>query len=135
LATTGGLESRVTFHGFQPTDRLATLYARAHLHVVSSRHEAAGVAILEAAAAGLATVGTAVGYVADWHPERALAVPVHDPAALAIAIGELLHDPKRRERIAAAARAWTLAHDADWTAQQFERIYREVTGRSASAER
>src|SRR5205814_2229462 len=77
------LDSRVTFHGLQPTDRLAALYARAHLHVVSSRHEAAGVVILEAAAAGLATVGTAVGYVADWDPERAVAVPVQNPAALA----------------------------------------------------
>ena len=50
--------------------------------------------ILEAAAAGLATVGTAVGYVADWHPDRAVAVPVQDPAALANAIGDLLQDPR-----------------------------------------
>src|SRR3954465_9115551 len=32
--------SRITFHGFVPTDQLAAFYARAHLHVVSSRHEA-----------------------------------------------------------------------------------------------
>jgi len=120
------LESRVTFHGFQPTDRLAAFYARAHLHVVSSRHEAAGVVTLEAAATGLATVGTAVGYIADWHPERAVAVPVNDPDALASPIIDLLHDSPRRERLASAARAWTLAHDADWTAAQFERIYTEI---------
>ena len=120
------LDSRVTFHGFQPTDQLAAFYARAHLHVVSSRHEAAGVVVLEAAAAGVATVGTAVGYVADWHPDRALAVPVQDPDALAAAISDLIQNPARRARLAAAAREWTLAHDADWTAQQFERIYSEV---------
>jgi glycosyltransferase involved in cell wall biosynthesis len=125
-----GLEARVTFHAFQPTDRLAAFYARAHLHVVSSRHEAAGVVILEAAAAGIATVGTAVGYVADWHPDRALAVPVQDPAALAGAIEEVLQDPARRERLASSAREWTLAHDADWTAAQFERIYSEVSGQT-----
>jgi glycosyltransferase involved in cell wall biosynthesis len=124
------LVARVTFHGFQPTDRLAALYARAHLHVVPSRHEAAGVAILEAAAAGLATVGSAVGYVADWHPDRALAVPVQDPAALAGAIEQLLQDGTRREQLASAARRWTLAHDADWTATQFEQIYRAVSGQS-----
>jgi glycosyltransferase involved in cell wall biosynthesis len=126
LARALGLESRVTFHGFQATDRLAAFCARAHLHVVSSRHEAAGVVVLEAAGTHLATVGTAVGYVADWHPDRALAVPVDDPAALATAIDEMLHDPPRRDRVASAARAWTLAHDADWTAEQFERIYAEV---------
>ena len=121
-----GLDSRVTFHGFQPTDRLAPFYARAHLHLVPSRHEASGVAILEAAATGLVTVGTAVGYVADWHPDRAVAVPVNDPNALASAVIDLLQDPSRRARLASAARDWTLAHDADWKAQQFERIYGEV---------
>lgn len=128
LTRTLGLEARVTFHGFQPTDRLAAFYERAHLHVVSSRHEAAGVAILEAAAAGLATVGTAVGYVADWQLDRALAVPVQDPVALARAIADLLRDPARRDRLAAAAREWTLMHDADWTARQFEQIYADVAG-------
>ena len=122
------LESRVTFHGFQPTDRLAAFYARAHLHVVSSRHEAAGVVVLEAAATGLATAGTAVGYVADWHPDRAVAVPVQDWEALAAAVADLLHDPERRQRLASSAREWTLAHDADWTADQFERIYAEAAG-------
>ena len=123
------LDDRVTFHGVLPTDRLAALYTRADLHIVSSRHEAAGVAILEAAAAGVATVGTAVGYVADWHPSRAVAVPVLQPAALADAIVEVLGDSVRRERLAAAAREWTLAHDADWTAEQFDGIYRDVSRR------
>ena len=73
LARTLGIEPRVTFHGFQPTDALGAFYGRAHLHVVSSRHEAAAVVVLEAAAAGVPTVGTAVGYVADWIPDRAVA--------------------------------------------------------------
>jgi glycosyltransferase involved in cell wall biosynthesis len=126
LARTLGVDGQVTFHGFRPTDALAAFYARAHLHVVSSRHEAASVVVLEAASSGLATVGTAVGHVADWTPDRAVAVPVGDSAALADAIVGLLQDPSRRKRIASAARAWTIAHDADWTAQQFERAYAEV---------
>ena len=63
---------------------------------------------------------------ADWSPERAVAVPVGDAGALADAAIALLQDAPRRERIAAAAREWALAHDADWTAEQFERIYAEV---------
>jgi glycosyltransferase involved in cell wall biosynthesis len=128
LSRSLGLDARVTFHGFQPTDALAGFYARAHLHVLSSRHEAANVATLEAASAGVATVGTAVGYVADWAAHnRALAVPVGNGRALAAAIIDLLLDSPRREQIAAAARAWTMDHDADWTAARFEEIYDAVS--------
>jgi glycosyltransferase involved in cell wall biosynthesis len=126
LAARLGVERRVTFHGAQPTERVAELYARAHLHVVSSRHEASCVAVLEAAATGLPTVGTDVGYVADWAVGRAVAVPIGDPAALAGAMADLLHDPARRRTIADAARAWTLAHDADWTAEQLHAIYTDL---------
>jgi glycosyltransferase involved in cell wall biosynthesis len=133
LATTLGLDARVTFHGFQPTDRLAAFYNRAHLHVVSSRHEAASVVTLEAACTGLPTVGTSVGYVADWSPDRAVAVPARNPGALADAIAALLADAPRRARMADTARAWALAHDADWTAGQFELLYRELGDRAVTS--
>jgi glycosyltransferase involved in cell wall biosynthesis len=126
LARTLRVDTHVTFHGVQPTTALAAFYARAHLHVVSSRHEAAGVAVLEAACAGVPTVGTDVGYIADWKPDRAVAVAAGDPASLADAVVGLVRDPQRRARIAAAARAWAIEHDADWTARAFEEIYREL---------
>jgi glycosyltransferase involved in cell wall biosynthesis len=118
-----GLNPHVTFHGAQPTDRVSALYARAHLNLVSSRHESANVTVLEAACTGLPTVGTSVGYVADWAPDAAIAVPVQNPLALAAAIQGLLHDPQRRARIAVNARAWAVAHDAEWTAHRFEELY------------
>ena len=78
--------------------------------------------------AGAPTVGTAVGYVADWNPDRAVARAGRRRRARSPPRSSIcLQDPARRERIAAAARAWTLAHDADWTAEQFEQIYREVS--------
>ena len=126
LARKFQVDGHVTFHGVQPTDAVAALYRQSHLVVVSSRHEAAGVVALEAAAAGVPVVGTAVGYIADWAPERAVAVPPVDPAALADAIEAALADLPRRRRLAAAARDWTIAHDADWSARQFERVYREL---------
>jgi glycosyltransferase involved in cell wall biosynthesis len=126
LAVALGFRSHVTFHGFLQTDRIAPLWARAHLHVVSSRHEAAGVVTLEAAMAGVPTVGTRVGYIADGAPARAAAVPVGDHAALADAIVGLLGDPTRRSMLAASARTWALAHDADSTATAFDQLYREV---------
>jgi len=125
-----GLESRVSFHGFQPTDALPSFYQRAHLFVLSSRHEAANVAVLEAAACGLPITGTAVGHLADWamssEPPKALTVAPGDPASLANAIERALADPAMRRRMADAARVWSIAHDADWTARQFDELYHRL---------
>jgi glycosyltransferase involved in cell wall biosynthesis len=121
-----GLDGEVTFHGGLPTSSVVPLYQRAHLVVISSRHEAACVVALEAAASGVPVVGTNVGYLDDWSPSRAIAVPVGDPAALADAIISLLADPERRRALAEAAREWVSAHDADWTAARFTALYREL---------
>jgi len=117
------LARHVTFHGLRPVDELPAFYRGCHLLVQSSRHEAAAVAVLEAAACGRPAVGTAVGYVADGAAERAVATPAGDPGALAGAVLALLRDEPRRDRIAAAAARWARAHDADWSAARFEEIY------------
>jgi len=119
----------ITFHGFQPTDRVAALCRASHLFVSSSRHEGSGVAALEAAACGVPTVGSAVGYVADWMPDAAAGVPPGDANALADAIRLVLEDPARRRRMGAAARAWALAHDADAMAGAFDDLYRRAASR------
>jgi len=127
LAASLGLGSHVTFHGFLPSDVIRPMWVRTHLHVVSSRHEAAGVVILEAAMAGVPTLGTRVGYIADGEPHRALVVAPGDAGALAEGILALIDDPIRRSVLASTARTWALAHDADSTAAAFDRLYREVT--------
>jgi glycosyltransferase involved in cell wall biosynthesis len=121
-----GLRDHVTFHGPVSHATVRRLLATAHLHVLSSKHEAAGVAVLDAAAAGVPTVGTAVGYVADWAPAAACAVRPGDPAALARAICALLEDPAMRERLSAAALARAAAFSADDMACAFEDIYHAV---------
>ena len=121
-----GLAPFVEFAGWQPSAALPGWYRRAHALIVTSRHESGPLTALEAAACGTPTVGTRVGHVADWAPELASAVPVGDAQALAHAVLDLLHDEERRRRMAATARAFALEHDADWTAAQFDRIYREL---------
>jgi glycosyltransferase involved in cell wall biosynthesis len=116
----------IDFAGWQPSSALADRYRRAHLLLVSSRHESGPVVALEAALCGTPTVGTHVGHVADWAPDLASASPVKDAEALAGAVLGLLHDEERRQRMAAAARAFALAHDADWTAAQFARLYDQL---------
>ena len=122
------LESEsVRFHGWLPTDEVRRLFARADLLVVSSLHEAGPVALVEAAACGVPTVGTAVGHVAEGNGVRSLAVPVKDPEALAEAIVTLATDAGMRYRMGEAALAWARENDADRTAARFEDVYRQVT--------
>ncbi len=123
-----GLAHHVTFHGFQPSQAVAPLYRAAHLHLLASRHESQAVVVGEAAAAGVPTVGTAVGVLAELAPQAAWAVPVGDAAALADGALTLLRDPARREQLGRAAQDWARAHAADWTAAQFEAIYEQVRG-------
>ncbi len=124
-----GVADRVVFHGFVANDRHAPFLAGANMYVQSSRHEAAAVSVLEAAAAGIPAVGTRAGYIADWSPDMAVAVDAETPRALATAIRDLHTDRTRADTIAAAARNWARTHDADWTAAQFDHLYRELAGR------
>src|SRR5690606_8407778 len=78
-----GLDRVVHFHGFVPHARLRGLVERGHALVVSSRHEADPIAALEAAVAGLAVVGTAVGHLIEWAPEAALTCDPGDASGMA----------------------------------------------------
>lgn len=127
LAAGLGIGDRTRFHGFVPQAELMPLVARAHLMLVSSRHEAEPVAAAEAAMVGVPTVGTDVGLLREWAPEAAVVVPVGDDEALAGAALALLGDDRRRQAIAEAARQRALARDADWTARQVLRLYDTLT--------
>jgi len=120
---------RVTYLGHVPTPRIATLLRETDLLIVTSRHEAGPLVVLEAAATGVPTVGTAVGHVMDLAPHAAVAVPIGDGGALASHAVRLLRDGVERERLGSAARDWAVAHDADATAAAFESIYREIRSR------
>ncbi|AHG88377.1 glycosyl transferase group 1 [Gemmatirosa kalamazoonensis] len=113
----------VRWHGPLGRDALRTLVDEADLLLVSSRHEAGPLVVLEAAVAGVPTVGTAVGHVAEWAPDAAVAVPVGDADALARETAALLDDEPRRLALAVAAQRLALGMDADATAAAFERIY------------
>jgi len=127
LAGQLGLTPRVRFHGFLPQPRLLPLVERAHLMMISSRHEAGPLVVLEAAVRGVPTVGTAVGHIAEWAPSAAVTVPVGDCAALAAATAELLAAEDLRLRIAREAFRRATEEDADYTAQAFQRLYTTVT--------
>jgi glycosyltransferase involved in cell wall biosynthesis len=122
-----GVADRVTFHGFVGYHSLAPIRARSHLYVQTSRHESAGVAVLEAAAAGIPILGTRVGYVADWAETGAHAIDTVEPEALSQEIIALLNDPARRQKTTAESRGFARRFDADYTAKEIDRIYRSQT--------
>jgi glycosyltransferase involved in cell wall biosynthesis len=118
-----GLAGVVRFRGFLTQRQLRPLVEAADLMVHSSRHEAGPLAVLEAAVAGVPTVGTAVGHIAEWAPEAAVAVPVGDWSELARATQRLIEDDELRVRIAGAALRHAIREDADFTAARFKALY------------
>jgi glycosyltransferase involved in cell wall biosynthesis len=126
LTRTLALEEHVSFHGFLTQAQLVPLARQSHLLIVSSRYEAGPLSMLEAATQGVPTVGTAVGHVAEWSPQAALAVPVGDSAALAAVIRKVLEDEALRLRLAHEAFERARREDADYTARCFSRLYEEL---------
>jgi glycosyltransferase involved in cell wall biosynthesis len=124
LAAELGLAERVRFHGFLTQRELRPIVEAAHVAVISSRHEAGPVVVLEAAAVGVPTVGSAVGHIAEWSPRAAHAVPCRDPAALAAALESVLEDEDLRLRLATEAQRHAAREDADRTAHAFSEVYR-----------
>jgi len=117
------LDEHVTFHGFLPQAKVRSFYQGADLFVLTSRHEAGPVAVLEAAACAVPTVGSRVGHLADWDGREGVGVPVADPDALAEAIMALLHNPTRRLAMGRVAHQWATYYSADFTAHRFEEIF------------
>ena len=127
-AARNNVQDRVVFHGFKPQDELPKLYDDADVYVQTSLHEAAGVSLLEAAAAGLPVIGTRAGYVSDWASRRAVAVGA-DAKELADAVMALHSDPIGAEAMAARAQKWSTANNVAAMAAKFDALYRETAGR------
>lgn len=121
-----GIVDNVSFHGFVTHAECRSFFLAADALVVSSRHESGPVAALEAAVCGVPVVGSNLGFLADWAPDAAVAVPPKDPSALAVAIVGLLGDPARRVAIAQAAQQLAMRESADWTAHRVLELYQEL---------
>lgn len=123
MAARLGLLGNVSFRGFLTQRQLRPFIEAADLMILSSQHETGPLVLLEAAVAGVPTVGTSVGHIAEWAPDAAMAVSVGDWAALADAIGLLLEDEDLRLRIAHEALRRAVREDADYTAECFQSLY------------
>ena len=120
----------VRFRGAVPHDTLPAIYRSGTLFVLSSRHEAQGMAALEAAACGLPAVGAGVGVIPELAPQAAIAVPSRDSEALADALAAVLNDRERRCALGRAARARVEAEfGLHRSVERFRQVYASLAGR------
>ncbi|MEX2317849.1 MAG: glycosyltransferase [Pirellulales bacterium] len=127
------LQERVTMLGMRSDVR--QLLAAADMFLLSSVSEGIPVTILEAMAAGVPVVATAVGGVPELirHEEHGLLAPAGDAAGLADALVRLAREPELRARFARNAR---LRAATDFSEQSmithYDRIYQGMLARGRS---
>ncbi|MGW7164580.1 DUF3492 domain-containing protein [Streptomyces sp. NPDC054884] len=110
---------------------LADAYASGAVVVLSSVVEGFPVGLVEAMLCGRATVSTDVGAVVEVIGGTGLVVPPRNPRALAAACVALLHDPERRARLGAAARARALElFTVEQNVEAFHGIYLELASQA-----
>jgi glycosyltransferase involved in cell wall biosynthesis len=119
-----GLREAVRFLGWRAD--LDRLYADLDVVVLTSRNEGSPVALIEAMAAGVPVVSTAVGGVPDVvaHGTSGLLAPVDDAAAVAEHTVTLLRDRARALTMGGAGRSRVVAtYSADRLVADIERLY------------
>ncbi len=102
-----GLGDSAVFEGRVPS--IIDAYHAGHVVVATSISEGFPYAVIEGMAAGRATVATDVGGVREAIADAGILVSPRDDQAIADACLELLADPERRARLAAAGRERVLS--------------------------
>ncbi len=121
-----GLHNAVTLLGLRSD--VPQLLQQSSLFVFPSLWEGLGVVVLEALAAGLPTIASAIPVLHEIidHDVHGLLVPAQDPAALAEAIITLLDRPAYAQQLGAAGRQRIAeSFDINVTARQWEQLYIE----------
>ncbi len=105
--------------------RLATVFA------ISSRIEAEGIVVLEAAASGLPIVAVRATSMPELVERTGCGYLVEpgDAGGMADRLVDLLRDPPQRERLKQAALAMARQHSYEITLDRHEALYQRLAGR------
>jgi glycosyltransferase involved in cell wall biosynthesis len=107
------ISDAVAFHGHVDERRKHELLARAWVHVLPSRKEGWGLAVIEAAQHGVPTIGYRSSRgLTDSIVDGVTGVLVDDVTQLADSVADLLGDPEARTVMGEKARA--RAHEFSW---------------------
>lgn len=108
-----GIADAVTFHGYVDERRKHELLARSWVHVMPSRKEGWGLAVIEAAQHGVPTVGYRSSRgLTDSIVDGATGILVDDVEQLAAAVGDLLADSAGR--VVMGEKARSRAREFSW---------------------
>ncbi|GJM25576.1 MAG: hypothetical protein DHS20C16_19910 [Phycisphaerae bacterium] len=120
LAQRLSIEDRVVFHGSLPHDKVTQLLRSADLFVLPSRAEGQPIALMEAMAAGTASIVTGVGAIPETvtNDIEALIVEPCHPLQLANGMRDLLANPVKRRSMGYAARTRV---ENDFSTEKFVR--------------
>ncbi|HJL32898.1 MAG TPA: glycosyltransferase family 4 protein, partial [Polyangiaceae bacterium LLY-WYZ-15_(1-7)] len=127
-ARAAGVAERVRLLGNQPPERIPDLLAAADLVLAPSRHEAFGLQVVEAWAAGRPTLFAAVGGQADLaaHLDAGMALAAGDAGAWVDRLRGLLADPQARRALGHAAQRAAASFDWGAVAARHESLYAAV---------
>lgn len=108
--------------GWQDRSSLRALYARADAFVLPTRHEAFGIAALEARAAGLPVIASRHAGCREFLRDDHNALLCESDGDFAVAMERFLHEPQLRDRLAAGE---TALERYDWRTvlAEHERLY------------
>jgi glycosyltransferase involved in cell wall biosynthesis len=122
--------------GELPHASLRRLMARARVFVAPPRFEPFGLAVAEAAQAGLPLVLSGIATFRElWSEDAAVFVDPDDAAGLARAVDALADDPDRAARMGAAARAEAARYRPERQVTAMAGIYRQVLAGARPRER
>jgi glycosyltransferase involved in cell wall biosynthesis len=134
LAGCLGIADSMRWRGSIAHDQMPNQYRAADVFALTSRHEAQGMAALEAAACGLPIVGTQVGVIPELAPVAARIANIGDAEGLADGMEEFLaHEPSRVAAGHAAHEMAAAEYGLDRSAGRFLELYEDVIAQSRRA--
>lgn len=127
------LSQRVRINGW--VDDVVELFRTFDVFVSASRSESFGIAMVEAMASGVPVIATMTAGAREIIDEdqTGVLVPIADAEAMALALGKLLDDPQRRERLTDdARRVVSERFSVDRMVSRTEQVYQDVLERQAA---
>ncbi|MGD7003446.1 glycosyltransferase family 4 protein [Corynebacterium halotolerans] len=126
-AADSGVAERIRFHGQVTEDYKHALLARAELHLMPSRKEGWGLAVIEAAQHSVPTIGyRSAGGLRDSITHSLTGLLVDGPADLTTATEQLLESASRRRDLGAAARDLAAGYSWEETGQRFTQLLERI---------
>ena len=126
-----GLGDKVHFLGSTTSPR--RLLEQADVFATATLADPCPLTVMEARAAGCAIIGTRVGGIPETlaQGEAGILVPVHDPAAMAVAMRRLMSDPAELARFRAQALDGASYFKVERMARDYLDLFERLTGRPA----